>query len=86
MAVEKLPIAMVRSTAETVARIGTVRMKESVAALHALKARIIAEGIDNSQDIGRAWDSGLDFIQGNFLQPPQEGLTFDFGVMPFSVA
>ena len=77
-AVEKLPIALVRSTAETVARIGIGRMKESVAALHALNVRIVAEGIDDVQDIGRAWDCGVDFIQGNFIQPPQESLNFDF--------
>ena len=42
-------------------------------------ARIIAGYIENAHCLQLLWQSGVHYIQGNFLQEPDESLDFDFG-------
>jgi EAL domain-containing protein (putative c-di-GMP-specific phosphodiesterase class I) len=59
---------------------GTLRdLKTVVEGLHALGARVIASGIEEPEMIGRVWSSGVDYIQGNLIQFPEETLGFNFG-------
>ncbi len=59
---------------------GTLRgLKTLVEGLHELGARVIAAGIEEPEMIGRVWSSGVDYIQGNLIQFPEETLDFNFG-------
>lgn len=59
---------------------GTARaLKTTVEGLHELGARVIASGIEEPDMIGRVWSSGVDYIQGNLIQFPEETLDFNFG-------
>ena len=46
--------------------------------IHALNKPVIAQRIENSQVIAQLWMSGVDFIQGNFIQRPDDNLGYDF--------
>jgi EAL domain-containing protein (putative c-di-GMP-specific phosphodiesterase class I)/DNA-binding NarL/FixJ family response regulator len=66
--------------ARELASVGTSRgLKASVEALHKLGVRVIASGIEEPEMIGRVWSSGVDYIQGNLIQFPEETLEFNFG-------
>ncbi len=59
---------------------GTLRgLRSMVEGLHELGARVIASGIEEPEMIGRVWSSGVDYIQGNLIQFPEETLEFNFG-------
>jgi EAL domain-containing protein (putative c-di-GMP-specific phosphodiesterase class I)/CheY-like chemotaxis protein len=59
---------------------GTPRvLKAVVEALHGLGVCVIASGIEDPETIGRVWSSGVDYIQGNLIQFPEETLDFNFG-------
>jgi PleD family two-component response regulator/EAL domain-containing protein (putative c-di-GMP-specific phosphodiesterase class I) len=69
--------AMVRLHREVIAQ-PTSALKTLVVAIHQRGAQVIATGIEDPQAIARAWDCGVNFIQGNFIQAPAAGLEFDF--------
>ncbi|MGE5154053.1 MAG: EAL domain-containing protein [Bdellovibrio bacteriovorus] len=59
---------------------GTLRgLKATVEALHELGVSVIASGVEDPETIGRVWSSGVDYIQGNLIQFPEETLDFNFG-------
>lgn len=39
---------------------------------------VMAEFVEDAQTLATIWTSGVDYIQGHFLQPPQADLNFDF--------
>jgi EAL domain-containing protein (putative c-di-GMP-specific phosphodiesterase class I) len=41
--------------------------------------RVIAACIENANCLQQLWQSGVHYIQGNFLQEPATALDFDFG-------
>jgi len=43
------------------------------------KARVIAGFVENANSLQLLWRYGVPYIQGNFLQVPDESLDFDFG-------
>ena len=49
----------------------TAALKTLIVAIHLRGAQVIATGIEDPQAIARAWDCGVDFIQGNFIQAPR---------------
>jgi EAL domain-containing protein (putative c-di-GMP-specific phosphodiesterase class I) len=46
--------------------------------IHELGKPVIAQQIEDSQVIAQLWMSGVDLIQGNFIQRPDENLGYDF--------
>lgn len=55
--------AMVKSILETAA---------------SMNKKCIAEYVQDAHSLAMLWQSGIDFIQGNFLQEPSETLNYDF--------
>jgi len=76
--VARRPIGTAKLARELVGRTETAQLKSIVAALHQRHARVIAAGIEDPETIGRVWSSGVDFIQGNFIQFPEDTLNFQF--------
>jgi EAL domain-containing protein (putative c-di-GMP-specific phosphodiesterase class I) len=73
-----LPISLVRLHQSAPSEMTAARLAGLVAAVHERGAALIATGIEDPQAIGRIWGCGVDFIQGNFIQPASEGFDFDF--------
>ncbi len=76
--IARRPIATAKLAHELVASRDTARLATLVDALHQRRARVIAAGIEDPEAIGRIWSSGVDYIQGYFIQPPQAMLNFRF--------
>lgn len=55
------------------------RLTELVTRVHAAGAKVIVAHIRDPRTIARVFGCGVDFIQGDFLQPPSAELGFDFG-------
>ena len=75
---EKLPVSIIKLAPKAATDLRTKKLKVLAHQLHAFNCQVIAPGIENPQTIGDVWNSGIDFIQGNFIQSPQETLDFDF--------
>ncbi|NEV62708.1 EAL domain-containing protein [Thiorhodococcus minor] len=67
----KLSFSVVRNT-------DRARLTEIVQALQARGIAVIAPGIDDQETVSRVWTCRPDFIQGSYLQPPSQELSFDF--------
>ena len=74
----QLPIALVRLRQSALDEMNNARLTQLVDAAHQHGAALIATGIENPQAIARAWSCGVDFVQGNFVQPANIGFDFDF--------
>ncbi|MCB2262280.1 MAG: response regulator [Candidatus Thiosymbion ectosymbiont of Robbea hypermnestra] len=73
-----LGIALVRLPLSAVTGSDPAHLTELVARIHQAGARIILAQIQDPQTIARIFGTGVDLIQGNFLQPPSPDLRFDF--------
>ena len=49
-----------------------------VSSLHNAGKKVIVPAIEDARSAARLWTSGSDFIQGNFVQKPDQELHFDF--------
>ena len=76
--IARRPIGSVKLARDLVANASVSRLKALVEGLHQRGARVIAAGIEDPQTIGRVWSSGVDYIQGNFIQFPEDSLSFRF--------
>ncbi|MCU7960857.1 MAG: GGDEF domain-containing protein [gamma proteobacterium symbiont of Bathyaustriella thionipta] len=54
------------------------KLKQLFTEAHKHHMQIVAPRIENPQRIAALWSAGADFIQGNFIQKPDENLGFDF--------
>ncbi|MGA7980024.1 MAG: EAL domain-containing protein [Chromatiaceae bacterium] len=79
-AVERLRIPMVKLSFDMVSGADIGPLTHAIGRLHGMDSTVIAGGIEDAQTVGRVWSCGADLIQGNFIQPPVEDLSFDFGV------
>ena len=80
--VARRPIACVKLGHDLVAKGSARRLKEIVEAHHQRGARVIAAGIETPETVARVWSSGVDYIQGNYIQFPEESPSFDFDDTP----
>jgi diguanylate cyclase (GGDEF)-like protein/PAS domain S-box-containing protein len=46
--------------------------------MHETEIKVIVEFVENSESLAVLWQSGVDFLQGYFLQEPSQSLSFDF--------
>jgi EAL domain-containing protein (putative c-di-GMP-specific phosphodiesterase class I)/DNA-binding response OmpR family regulator len=76
--IARRPIGSVKLARELVIDPAGSRLKALVEALHQRGARVIAAGIEDPETIGRVWSRGVDYIQGNFIQFPEDSLNFHF--------
>ena len=53
-------------------------LKELIASVHAQKVKVIAPQVEDPRSIALLWSSGVDFVQGNFVQRPESNLLYDF--------
>jgi EAL domain-containing protein (putative c-di-GMP-specific phosphodiesterase class I)/CheY-like chemotaxis protein/GGDEF domain-containing protein len=82
--IERRPVPCVKLARDLVAKGSGRVLRESVTRLHERGVRVIAAGIEDPETIGRVWSSAVDYIQGNFIQFPEEGLNFNFSDTPLS--
>ncbi len=54
-------------------------LQEMIKTLAENGRKVIVPQVENSAEMAPLWHSGVDFIQGQFLQEPTETMTFDFG-------
>jgi len=76
--IARRPIGTAKLAHELASRETVARLRSLVEALHQRGARVIAAGIEDPDVIGRIWSSGVDYIQGNFIQFPEDTLSFNF--------
>jgi len=57
------------------------RVKEITSEAKTIQKQTIATGVENAQTLAAIYSSGVDFIQGFFMQPPGPEFTYDFGSM-----
>jgi diguanylate cyclase (GGDEF)-like protein len=72
------PVSLVRLDQGVLAKMSNTGLAALVDAVHQSGGAVCATGIEHPQAIARVWGCGVDFIQGNFVQPAGEGLDFDF--------
>ncbi len=76
--IARRPIGTAKLARDLIGRARGEDLKSLVEALHRRHARVIAAGIEDPETIGRVWSSGVDYLQGNFIQSPEETLNFQF--------
>ncbi|HEY0719951.1 MAG TPA: EAL domain-containing protein [Gammaproteobacteria bacterium] len=57
------------------------KVKEITSEAKAGNRQTIATGVENAQTLAAIYSSGVDYIQGFFMQPPAPTLDYDFGSM-----
>ncbi len=53
-------------------------LKELISLAHELKIKVIAPQVEDPRSIAQLWSSDADFVQGNFVQRPENNLSYDF--------
>jgi diguanylate cyclase (GGDEF)-like protein len=53
-------------------------LKELIILAHQLDIKVIAPQVEDPRSIAILWSSGADFVQGNFVQRPENNLIYDF--------
>jgi len=53
-------------------------LKDLITLAHQLKIKVIAPQVEDPRSIAILWSSGADFVQGNFVQRPENNLIYDF--------
>ncbi|WP_172806673.1 EAL domain-containing protein [Endozoicomonas arenosclerae] len=54
------------------------QLKKATNNLKALNKVIIMPRVENAQTLTSIWQLGVDYVQGHYLQPPLESMTYDF--------
>jgi len=81
---EHIPASYVKINKSTIDEIATshelrLKLKSMIMVCEEHKARLITGFVEDAGDLQLLWKCGVHYIQGNFLQEPDEGLGFDFG-------
>ncbi|WP_422136271.1 EAL domain-containing protein [Endozoicomonas sp. ALD040] len=53
-------------------------LRKATKNLKSLNKVIIMPGVENAQTLTSIWQLGVDYMQGHYLQPPLESMTYDF--------
>lgn len=54
------------------------KVDEITAAAGETETLVVAESVEDAQTLAAIWSSGVDFIQGYFVQPPSAKMDYDF--------
>jgi EAL domain-containing protein (putative c-di-GMP-specific phosphodiesterase class I) len=77
--IEELGIDFIRMPLSLLDSLDADQMNEFVGRVHEMGSELIVAPIEQPQNIARVWNSGVDFIQGDFVQVPSREPSFDFG-------
>lgn len=53
-------------------------LKELISLAHSLKIKVIAPQVEDPKSIALLWSCGADYVQGFFVQRPEDNLIYDF--------
>lgn len=53
-------------------------LRDLSAALHGQQRRIVAAGVDSAAQLASLWQSGVHYVQGDYLHPPGTQMDYDF--------
>jgi EAL domain-containing protein (putative c-di-GMP-specific phosphodiesterase class I) len=56
-------------------------MRQITDTAHSQNRLILAQQVEDANSLSILWGLGINYIQGNFLQPPSENLEYDFSTM-----
>ncbi len=54
------------------------KVREITLSAKETEKQVIAEFVEDAQTLATIWSSGIDYIQGHFLQPPSSEMDYDF--------
>ena len=78
----ELPLAYVRLTGRYAGAYAHKGLREEMLAIiqnvHGRGMQVIGQQIEDPQAAATMWMDGIDFIQGNLVQRPEQALDFDF--------
>lgn len=83
---QRLPVDLLRVSGRFVAQIDATRARllgEVASAAHAQSARVVAPMVEDARAAAALWGTGVDFIQGDFVQGAGSDLEFDFRAATF---
>ncbi|MGV6852628.1 MAG: EAL domain-containing protein [bacterium] len=63
--------------------VGAMDLPTLIEQAHEANIKVIAPMIEDAQSAAKLWTSGIDFIQGNFVQKPDQHMSFDFSGSAF---
>ncbi len=79
---EQLPLGFIKLAPKYVVENVAQALRDELRVLsdraHRFGIEVIGHRVEDSQTAAALWLSGIDYIQGNFVQSPEDGLTFDF--------
>lgn len=83
---QRLPVDLLRVSGRFVAQIDATRARllgEVAGAAHAQGSRVVAPMVEDARTAAALWGTGVDFIQGDFVQGAGSDLEFDFRAATF---
>jgi len=79
---EELPLGFIKLAPKYVAEDVTQDLRDELRVLsdraHRFDIQVIGHRVEDAKTASSLWLSGIDFIQGNLVQSPADGLDFDF--------
>ncbi|MCP1673738.1 diguanylate cyclase (GGDEF)-like protein/PAS domain S-box-containing protein [Natronocella acetinitrilica] len=57
------------------------RIKGIIENAHSMRKQVVSGYVEDAGTLARLWQHQIDFVQGNFLQPPTQEMNFDFSGM-----
>ncbi len=57
------------------------RIRAIIDNAHAMQKQVISGYVEDAGTLAQLWQHGIDYVQGNFLQPPAQEMSFDFSGM-----
>lgn len=80
---QELPAAYLKLDADLIRNLtadkkNQERLKAIVEQAREAEKATIAQFVENAQTLAVLWGSGIDYVEGYFLQPPMSSLSFDF--------
>lgn len=70
---ETLPVHYVQ-LAETLIKLPQDKLNALITRVHARNRQVIVVDIENARQVAQFWTAGADYLQGDFIQAPQESL------------
>jgi diguanylate cyclase (GGDEF)-like protein len=82
LVLERLPVSFIKLAPKYVSNSQSQALKTDLAKLvdraHRKGLMVVAQRVEDAQAAATLWMSGIDFIQGNLVQPADKSLAFDF--------
>jgi EAL domain-containing protein (putative c-di-GMP-specific phosphodiesterase class I) len=79
---DRLPVSFIKLAPKFVAGTQSPTLKNELSQLvtkaHKKGLMVVAQRVEDAQAAATLWMSGIDFIQGNLVQPADKNLAFDF--------